>query len=134
MRGLRELVGGAVMKHTVGPLCLVLVLLFVVPMPARADQPAPTSGELRVLTTGGPVEQCPLKHRAAVDDMEIKVGDRTIKGLIKKREEARAVYEAARQAGHIAALLDQERPNIFTQSVANILPGSEVVVSIRYFE
>src|SRR5437867_8564263 len=70
----------------------------------------------------------------AVNDMEIRVGDRTIKGLIKRREEARAVYQAARQAGHIAALLDQERPNIFTQSVANILPGSEVAVTIRYFE
>jgi Ca-activated chloride channel family protein len=76
----------------------------------------------------------PLPDRAAVNDMEIKVGERTIKGLIRKREEARAVYDAARQAGRIAALLDQERPNIFTQSVANILPGSEVAVTIRYFE
>lgn len=76
----------------------------------------------------------PLPNRAAVNDMDIRVGDRTIKGLIKRRDEARAVYEAARQAGRIAALLDQERPNIFTQSVANILPGSEVVVTIRYFE
>src|SRR5437867_8908872 len=69
MRGLRELVGGAVMKQTVGPLCLVLVLLFVVPMPARADQPAPTSGELRIRTTGGPVEQCPLKHTGVVAEI-----------------------------------------------------------------
>ena len=76
----------------------------------------------------------PLPDRAAVNDMDIRVGDRTIKGQIRKREEARAAYEAARRAGHVAALLDQERPNIFTQSVANILPGSEVVVTIRYFE
>ncbi|MFQ5789165.1 MAG: VIT domain-containing protein, partial [Acidobacteriota bacterium] len=76
----------------------------------------------------------PLPNRAAVDDMEIHVGERTIKGVIKRREEARRIYEAARKAGHVAALLDQERPNIFTQSVANILPGNAIQVKIRYFE
>ncbi len=76
----------------------------------------------------------PLPNRAAVDDMEIQVGERTIKAIIKKREEARRLYETAKRAGHVAALLDQERPNIFTQSVANILPGNEIQVKIRYFE
>ncbi len=76
----------------------------------------------------------PLPDRAAVDDMQIVVEGFTIKGVIKKREEARAVYQAARRAGQVAGLLDQERPNIFTQSVANILPGSDVVVTIRYYE
>jgi Ca-activated chloride channel family protein len=76
----------------------------------------------------------PLPNRAAVDDMEIHVGERTIKGVIKKREEARRIYENAKRAGHVAALLDQERPNIFTQSVANILPGNKIQVKIRYFE
>jgi len=76
----------------------------------------------------------PLPSRAAVDDMEIRLGDRVIRGVIKKREEARAMYDAARRSGRTAALLDQERPNIFTQSVANILPGEEVVVSIRFFD
>jgi len=76
----------------------------------------------------------PLPNRAAVDDMEIHVGERTIKGLIKKRDEARRIYEEAKRAGHVAALLDQERPNIFTQSVANILPGNRIEVKIRYFE
>jgi hypothetical protein len=60
----------------------------------------------------------PLPQGAAVDEMTMLVGDRTIKGAIKRREEARAIYDAARNAGHVAALLDQERPNIFTQSVA----------------
>ncbi|HEU5182064.1 MAG TPA: VIT domain-containing protein [Candidatus Polarisedimenticolia bacterium] len=76
----------------------------------------------------------PLPHRAAVDDMEIRLGDRTIRGTIERREEARAIYEKARSSGRAAALLDQERPNIFTQSVANILPGEEIVVSLRYFD
>ena len=76
----------------------------------------------------------PLPQDAAVDDMTIQVGDRTVRGLIKRREEARAIYEKAKNTGHTAALLDQERPNIFTQSVANILPGEQVTVTISYVQ
>ena len=76
----------------------------------------------------------PLPQDAAVDDMTIQVGDRTVRGLIKRREDARAIYENAKRTGHVAALLDQERPNIFTQSVANILPGEQVTVTISYVE
>src|SRR5919202_1912418 len=76
----------------------------------------------------------PLPEAAAVDDMTLKVGDRVVKGKILRREEAQAVYEAARSAGHVAGLLDQERPNIFTQSVANISPGERVKVTISYVE
>jgi Ca-activated chloride channel homolog len=76
----------------------------------------------------------PLPQNAAVDDMTMKIGERTVRGRIKRREEARAVYEAARAAGNVASLLDQERPNIFTQSVANIMPGERVNVTISYVE
>lgn len=76
----------------------------------------------------------PLPQDAAVDDMTMEVGGRTIRGLIKKREEAQQIYQNARNAGHTAALLDQERPNIFTQSVANIPPGGNVKVKITYVE
>jgi Ca-activated chloride channel homolog len=76
----------------------------------------------------------PLPQDSAVDDMTILVGERTIRGKIKEREEARQIYEAARNAGYVAALLDQERPNIFTQSVANIEPGKKVTVTISYVE
>jgi Ca-activated chloride channel homolog len=76
----------------------------------------------------------PLPQSAAVDDMTMIVGDRTVKGKIKRREEAQAIYEAARDAGQTAGLLDQERPNIFTQSVANIAPGAEVKITISYVE
>jgi Ca-activated chloride channel homolog len=65
----------------------------------------------------------PLPQNAAVDDMTMIVGDRTVRGRILRREEAQAVYEAAKSGGQVTSLLDQERPNIFTQSVANILPG-----------
>lgn len=66
--------------------------------------------------------------------MHIRIGDRVIKGDIKKREEARKIYEAARDAGKTAALLEQERPNIFSQSVANIMPGNDILVEITYDE
>jgi Ca-activated chloride channel homolog len=76
----------------------------------------------------------PLSAKSAVDDMTMHIGDRVVKGTIKKREEARAIYEAARDKGHLASLLDQERPNIFTQSVANIMPGAKVKITISYVE
>ncbi|HKC66415.1 MAG TPA: VIT domain-containing protein [Pyrinomonadaceae bacterium] len=76
----------------------------------------------------------PLPQSAAVDDMTMQVGDRTVKGKILRREEAQNVYEAAKSNGQVASLLDQERPNIFTQSVANIMPGEKVTVTISYVE
>lgn len=76
----------------------------------------------------------PLPQSAAVDSMTLKVGERTVKGKIMRREEAQAVYDAARSAGQVASLLDQERPNVFTQSVANIMPGERVTVTISYVE
>lgn len=76
----------------------------------------------------------PLPHDSAVDGMTMLVGDREIKAIIKEREEARKIYDAARNSGHTAALLDQERPNIFTQSVANIPPNSKVEVTLSVIE
>ncbi len=86
---------------------------------------------------GEPIEAVyvfPLSRRAAVDRMVMKIGDRVIVGKIKRREEARAIYEAAKARGHLASLLDQERPNVFTQSVANIPPGAAVEIEISYVE
>ncbi len=76
----------------------------------------------------------PLSQNGAVDSMTMTIGPRTIRGKIMKREEAREVYEAARSAGKSAALLDQERPNIFTQAVANIMPGESIIIEISYVE
>src|SRR5437763_5158276 len=76
----------------------------------------------------------PLPEAAAVDDMTMRIGDRTIKGKIMRREDAQAAYKEAKSQGHVASLLDQERPNIFTQSVANIMPGQAVVITISYVE
>src|ERR1051325_7430372 len=76
----------------------------------------------------------PLPQSAAVDDMTMIIGERKVKGKIMRRQEAQAAYENAKQMGQVASLLDQERPNIFTQSVANIMPGQEIRITISYVE
>src|SRR5438477_12180473 len=62
------------------------------------------------------------------------VGERIIVGELKGREEARQDFERAKAAGQKASLVEQERPNIFTNSVANIGPGETVLVQIEYQE
>jgi Ca-activated chloride channel homolog len=76
----------------------------------------------------------PLPDNAAVDDMVMQVGDRRIVGEIHKRAEARQIYERAKDNGQTAALLDQERPNLFTQHVANILPGERIDITIHFVQ
>lgn len=74
----------------------------------------------------------PLPEDAAVDGMTLVVGGRVIVAEIRERAAAKRVYEAAKAAGRSAALTEQERPNIFTNTVANIGPGETVVVQITY--
>lgn len=75
----------------------------------------------------------PLPHDAAVNEFVMSIGERRIRGIIRERQEAEQIYAAAKSQGHVASLLTQERPNIFTQSVANIEPGKAVDIHIRYF-
>jgi len=75
----------------------------------------------------------PLPTDAAVQDFLMIVGERRIRGIIREREEAARIYQAARRQGHAAALLSQERPNVFTQKVANIAPGKRVDIRLHYF-
>src|SRR5262245_41129522 len=76
----------------------------------------------------------PLPQRSAVDRLTMDVGGRVIRGEIKRRKEAQRLFAQARTEGRIAALLDQERPNLFTQAVTNILPDASVKVTISYVE
>ncbi len=76
----------------------------------------------------------PMSHRGAVDRMSMAIGDRVIVGEVKERDAAREIYEQARNAGLVAGLTEQERPNIFTQSVANIEPGATIAVTLSYVE
>ncbi len=76
----------------------------------------------------------PLPDTAAVDHLRMTVDDRIIEGQIQERTEAKKRYERARQEGRRASLVEQERPNIFTTSVANIAPGATIAVEIEYQE
>jgi Ca-activated chloride channel family protein len=76
----------------------------------------------------------PLPEGGAVDTLKIVAGDRIIVGDIRERQQARVIYEKARLSGQKAALTEQERPNIFTNSVANIGPGETVLIQIEYQE
>jgi len=76
----------------------------------------------------------PLPENSAVNDMVMQIGSRTIRGVMKKREEAKQIYETAKAQGKTASLLEQERPNIFTQSVANIMPGDKIEITIWYVQ
>lgn len=76
----------------------------------------------------------PLPHDASVYDLEIRIGNRVIRSVIRERQEAKHVYEAAKAEGKRTALMEQERPNIFTASVANIMPGDHVDVRLLYVE
>src|SRR5262245_56902575 len=76
----------------------------------------------------------PLSAGAAVDELEMVVGERRIRGEIQRKEDARATYERARSEGRRASLVSQERPNLFTTSVANIAPHSSITIDIAYLD
>jgi Ca-activated chloride channel family protein len=75
----------------------------------------------------------PLPENAAVNEFVMTIGERRIRGIIREREEAAKIYREAKRQGYVASLLTQERPNIFTQSVANLEPGKAIDVTIHYF-
>jgi Ca-activated chloride channel family protein len=76
----------------------------------------------------------PASTRAAVHGMRMVIGNRAYEAKIKEREQAKKEYEAHKEAGKNAALLEQDRPNVFTMSVANVMPGDHIDVTLRYTE
>jgi Ca-activated chloride channel family protein len=76
----------------------------------------------------------PASTRAAVHGMRLRIGARTVEARIERRQAAREQYQQARQQGKRASLLEQERPNVFTMSVANVMPGDRLEVELDYSE
>ncbi len=74
----------------------------------------------------------PLPDKGAVDHLEMRIGERVIAGEIREKAAARRAYEQARREGRKAALVEQQRPNLFTNSVAHIGPGETVRVTLEY--
>ncbi|MBH1965629.1 MAG: VWA domain-containing protein [Comamonadaceae bacterium] len=76
----------------------------------------------------------PGSTRAAVNGLNIRVGERLVVAQIREKQQAKVEYDAAKREGKTAALLEQHRPNVFQMNVANILPGDDVQVELRYNE
>jgi Ca-activated chloride channel family protein len=76
----------------------------------------------------------PLPDRAAVHAMEMRIGERRIRSVVREREEARREYEAAKSEGRKAALVEQLRPNLFTTAAANLNPGESIEIVLEYVE
>lgn len=76
----------------------------------------------------------PGSTQAAVYAMRVKLGDRVLTAKVKEKQQARIEFQAARREGKTAAMLEQRRPNVFEMNVANILPGDDVAVELRYTE
>lgn len=76
----------------------------------------------------------PGSTRAAVYGMKMTIGKRTLVAKIEERQKARQDYEQARSEGRSASLLEQQRPNVFQMSVANIMPGDTIKVELKYTE
>ena len=75
----------------------------------------------------------PLPDNAGINEFVMTIGQRHIRGIIRERAEAEKIYQEAKSQGYVASLMTQERPNIFTQNVANIEPGKSIDISVRYF-
>lgn len=76
----------------------------------------------------------PLGTKSAIHAMRMKIGTRIIDAEIEETEKARQIYEDAKDQGKVASLLEQKRPNVFQMKVANIMPGDEVKVIVKYTE
>ena len=74
----------------------------------------------------------PIGKNAAVDTLKLRIGDRFIEGQIKEKLEAKVIYEEAKAEGKKASLIEQQKPNLFSNKIANIGPGEVVVVQIEF--
>jgi len=76
----------------------------------------------------------PASTRAAVYAMRMRIGERVVDAEIRERRAARREYEAAKREGKNASLLEQQRPNVFSMAIANVMPGDEIAVDLSYTE
>ncbi|MBK8510465.1 MAG: VWA domain-containing protein [Candidatus Competibacteraceae bacterium] len=109
----------------------------------KTDIDADVQGDLAAVTVtqtfANPLNQAvnatylfPLNETAAVNAMTMEVGDERVQAKIQRIEEARATFKKAQSEGRSAALLTQHRPNMFTQDIANLMPGLPIKVTLKY--
>ena len=109
----------------------------------KTDIDADVQGDLAAVTVtqtfANPLDRAvnatylfPLNETAAVNAMTMEVGDERVQAKIQRIEEARATFKKAQSEGRSAALLTQHRPNMFTQDIANLMPGLPIKVTLKY--
>jgi Ca-activated chloride channel family protein len=76
----------------------------------------------------------PASTRAAVYALRLRVGDRAVDARIREKQQARREFDQARREGRSASLLEQKRPNVMSMAIANVMPGDEIAVDLRYTE
>jgi len=76
----------------------------------------------------------PASTRAAVYALRLRIGDRAVDAQIREKQQAKREFEQARREGKSASLLEQQRPNVMTMAIANVMPGDEIAVDLRYTE
>ena len=76
----------------------------------------------------------PASTNATIHGMQMIIGDNIVTAKIKEKEEAKEEFEEAKSEGKSASLLEQQRPNVFTMDVANIMPGDDVRIELHYTE
>jgi glycine cleavage system pyridoxal-binding protein P len=100
-------------------------------------QPEISQGRLEALlnfqTMVADLTGLPVANASLLDEATAAAEAMTMFLSLREKEEAKRIYEEERARGHVASLMTQERDNIFTQSVANIEPGKQIDVSVRYF-
>ncbi len=76
----------------------------------------------------------PASNRAAVHGLTMAIRDQVIEAKIQERQQAQKTFEKAKAAGKTATLLEEQRPNVFTMSLANVMPGDRIEVTLKYNE
>ncbi len=128
---------GILMRRTPGGLAPLPALDIAVDLRVTGIMVAGTLEETFRNPTGEVIEALylfPLPEHAAVDSMEMRIGDRLIRSVVREREAARAAYDSAARAGKKAGLLEERPSRLFSTSVANINPGETVTVRLTYIE
>lgn len=84
-----------------------------------------------------PINACyvfPASTQVTVHGMQMQIGNQLVTAKIKEKEEAKQEFEEAKEEGKSASLLSEERPNVFTMNIANIMPGDNVFIDLHYTE
>jgi Ca-activated chloride channel homolog len=131
----RELLGGSIEARFEGRKVVFPILKNVINADIQGDLTTVTLTQSFANPTDTPLHATylfPINKAAAIFEMSMQVGDEIIQATIKAKKQAEKVFNQAKHQGKSAALLTQHRPNMFTQDIANLMPGLPITVTMKY--